>query len=109
VYNYIFSYIECFIVRNSVLLYSARILSYGGAPKSISGVFPEGRKLISGNGWFSAGPGPPAAEFSSKLLTFILLKVAILLLAYIDNKFEASLLDNCYELSKFFVELFKFY
>jgi hypothetical protein len=43
------------------------------------------------------------------LLTFILLKVAILLLAYIDNKFEASLLDNCYELSKFFVELFKFY
>jgi hypothetical protein len=33
------------------------------------------------------------------LLTFILLKVVALLLAYIDNKFEVSLFDNCYELS----------
>jgi len=52
--------IECFEVRSVVRLRSAKILSYYGAPKSISGVLPDGINSISGNKT-STSPGPYAA------------------------------------------------
>jgi len=50
-------------VRNFFLLLSAKSGSYDGAPKSISGAFPDGMKSISG-GVYSGGAGPLAVSTS---------------------------------------------
>ena len=46
----------CFMVKKLFLRRSATSRSYGGAPKSTSGVFPEGTKSISVNPNSAYGP-----------------------------------------------------